>query len=160
MSTDRNLSGRLFLCLIGVMLLLAGGVFEWLLWRSYQHAKATRQWPQVEALVLESEIAERQYMGSPKEYSARVLYVYNYESKEYRSSRISPRGSKWTKSLDEANNQLSEYPLNDHPSVWVNPEDHSLSILKHDTKAAGYTLWFPALIIVGGGGIVVSAFRK
>lgn len=157
---ESNLSGRIFLCLIGAMLLLAGSVFEWLLLRSYQNAKATREWPQVEALVLESEVAERQFIGSPKEYSARVVYKYSYGGLDLTSGHISPRGSKWSKDADSVNEMLADYPVGRSLTAWINPDDVDIAILKHDTKAAGYTLWFPALIMLGGGGIIVGAFRR
>ncbi len=68
-------AGKLFLCLIGLMLILVGGVFEWLMVRSYQHAKASRAWPQVEAVVLESEKEERQILGSPREYRLHLPHI-------------------------------------------------------------------------------------
>ena len=67
-SGGSKLAGQLFLCMIGAMLLLAGGVFEWLMIRSYMHAKASRNWPEVEAVVLRSVVTERQIKGSPAEY--------------------------------------------------------------------------------------------
>ena len=157
---ESQLSGRLFLCLIGALLLLAGGVFEWLLWRSYKNAVATRAWPEVEAAIIRAEVVERQFLGSPAEYSASVSYRFEFEGSSHESSRLSPRGTKWSKKLSGVTEQLADFPLGSAHPAWVNPEDVSMSILRHDTKAAGYTLWFPALIMVGGAGIVASAFRK
>ena len=140
--------------------MIAGGVFEWLLIRSYQNAKATREWPQVEAVVLTSEVAERQFSGYTPEFSARVVYQYSIDDQSLTSDRITPRGMKWSKDIYKINKQLDLYPVGRSINAWVNPEDKDLAILEHDTKAAGYTVWFPAVIILGGGGIIVGAFRQ
>ena len=65
MSSDNKgrLAGKLFICMIGLMLIFIGGVFEWLMLRSYLHAKESRQWPQFEAVILRSDIDERQISG-------------------------------------------------------------------------------------------------
>ena len=153
-------AGKMFLCLIGVMLLLAGGVFEWLMIRSYQHAKATREWPQAEALVLRSDREERQITGSPKESRLNVLYGYSFGGNEVSTNRFSPRGAKWTKDESAVIELQKTYPVGSTHVAWIDPRGPELAILKHDTKAAGYTLWFPALIMVGGAGMIWGAVRK
>ncbi len=155
-----RLAAQLFLCMIGVMLLLAGGVFEWLMIRSYNHAKASREWPQVQAVVLRSVVDERQFKGSPAEFRFNILYGYSYGGQDLTSDKLTPRGSKWSKSAAAVGTLAGEYPPGSEHSAWVNPDDTSIAILKHDTKAAGYTLWFPALIMVGGAGMIWGAFRK
>ena len=142
------------------MLLLVGGVFEWLMIRSYLHAKESREWPQVEAVVLRSEIEKRQILGYPQELRFNILFEYHYEGQDISSKSLSPRGSKWSK--DEASiNQLAvDYQVGTMHVAWVNPDRPDKAILKHDSKAAGYSLWFPALIIVGGCGMIWGAFFK
>ncbi len=153
-------AGRIFLCMIGLMLMLAGGVFEWLMVRSYLHAKATRDWPQVEAVVLRSVIDERQIKGSPAEFRLNILYGYRFENEDLTSDRMSPRGAKWSRELSSVKELAKEYPEGSYHTAWVNPDRSGVAILQHDSKAAGYTLWFPALIIVGGGGMIVGAWKK
>lgn len=155
-----NLAAKLFLCLIGVMLMLAGGVFEWLMFRSYLHAKATREWPQVEAVVLRSVIVERQIIGSPPEFSLSILYGYHFGNEDLTSDQISPRGAKWTKDVSSVKQLASEYTKGSYHTAWVKPDRSGVAILEHDSKAAGYTLWFPALIMVGGGGMILGAFKR
>jgi len=121
-----GLAGKIFLCSIGLSLILVGGVFEWLLVRSYQHAQESRAWSEVEAVVLRSEMDERLFAGSPREYRLHLLYGYSFEGEDQTSGQYSPRGAKWTK----------------------------------DTKAAGYTLWFPALFIMGGLGMIWGVFSN
>ncbi|BDS05276.1 hypothetical protein NT6N_03160 [Oceaniferula spumae] len=158
--SNNGRAGRIFLCLIGLMLILAGGVFEWLMIRSYQHAKASRAWPQVEALVLRSVIDERVFKGSPREFRLNVLFGYTYQGGEYTSDKISPRGAKWTKELGPVETLAAEYAPGTTHTAWVNPDQPDAAILKHDTKAAGYSLWFPGLIIIGGAGMIWGALRK
>ncbi len=155
-----QLAGKLFLSFIGIFLILLGGVFEWLLVRSYQNAKATRQWPEVEAVIIESGVRERQITGSPSEYSLQLLYEYSFEGHDLSSDRLTPRGIKWSKKEEKIEQRVADYTVGSVHSAWVNPEQSDFAILKHDTKAAGYTVWFPALIIVGGVGMVIGAFKK
>ena len=129
------LAGKLFLCMIGAMLILAGGVFEWLMIRSYQHAKASREWPQVEAVMLRSVVAERQIKGSPKEYRLNVLFGYSFDGKDFTSDRLSPRGAKWSKKPEAVEKLAEDYPTGSNHTAWVNPENPDFAILEHDTKA-------------------------
>ncbi|NWK54696.1 DUF3592 domain-containing protein [Verrucomicrobiaceae bacterium N1E253] len=153
-------SGVWFLCLIGVSLMLVGAVFGWLMFRSYQQAKQTREWPQVEAMVLRVETEERQISGSPREYRLNLMYGYEFAGRDMTTNRFSPRGSKWTKDESQVNHLKEAYPMGSTHTVWVDPLRPEAGILQHDTKAAGYTLWFPALFVLGGGGMIWGALRK
>lgn len=155
-----KLAGQLFLCFIGAALLLIGGVFGWLMLRSYNHAKASREWPQAEAVVLRSVIDERQIKGSPTEFRLNILYGYSYQGENLTSDRLTPRGAKWSKSSEAVAKLADEFPTGSEHMAWVNPEDTKFAILKHDTKAAGYSIWFPSLIMVGGAGMIWGALRK
>ncbi len=157
---NSKLAAKLFLCMIGLMLMLAGGVFEWLMIRSYLHAKESRNWPQVEAVILRSVIDERQIIGSPPEFRLNVLYGYSIESEDLTSDDISPRGAKWTKVAASVEELAKKYPAGSSHTAWVNPDQFDVAILEHDSKAAGYTVWFPALIIMGGGGMIWGAFKR
>ena len=44
-------------------------------------------------------------------------------------------------------------------TVYFDPDDPQLSVLKRDTKASLYSIWFPFLFVVGGAGMVFSAVR-
>lgn len=157
---EKGRAGIVFLCMIGVSLILVGGVFGWLMVRSYQNAKQSRDWPQVEVMVLRSDVDERLVNGSPREYRLNLLYGYSFGGQEISTNQFSPRGSKWTR--DEASVQAiqGEYPIGSTHTAWVNPMVPGEAILKLDTRAAGYTLWFPALFMVGGAGMIWGALRK
>lgn len=146
--------------MIGAMLLIIGGVFEWLMIRSYMHASASREWPQVEATVLRAEIDRRQVMGSPAEYRFNILFSYTYGGQVFTSKALSPRGSKWVRDESPVTRLAADYQVGSVYTAWVNPVQTSQAILRHDTKAAGYTLWFPGLIIIGGCGMIWGAFKR
>lgn len=158
-SSSGGKAGKWFLCLIGISIMLMGVGFGWLMLRSYQQATATREWPQVHGVVLRSEVEQRQIKGSPVEYRLNLLYGYDFEGQSYTSNKLSPRGTKWSKEQEAVEQLASEYTAGSSHTVWVNPKASKIAILKHDTKAAGYTLWFPALFVVAGVGMVWGAFR-
>ena len=152
---------RIFLFLVGLVTLFIGSLFTWLMAQSFLNAMETRSWDEVSATVLEAKIDERQ-IGEhvPVDFSAAVLYGYEYEGQRYTSELIYPRGSKWAKEKEKAEAELDGIEAGESISCWVNPEEPSLAILKHDTKAAGYSIWFPILFVVGGMGVMIGAFRK
>jgi hypothetical protein len=44
---------------------------------------------------------------------------------------------------------------------YVDPKSPDRAVLKRDTKAALYSIWFPCLFVIGGAGMILSAlFRK
>ena len=160
MQSSNSRSGQWFLCLLGLSLILMGALFAWLLLRSYQNANATRDWIQAEAVILRAEVEQRQIQGSPVEYRLSLLFGYDFDGKSYTSDKLSPRGAKWSRDQEVVIKLREEYAEQSVHTAWVNPDEPSLAILKHDTKAAGYTIWFPVLFIIAGGGMIWGAFGK
>lgn len=152
---------RVFLFLTGVLLSAIGGLFMWLMGQSYLKARETRTWVETPAVVLEAEIIDRQ-IGEhvPVDYAAHALYGYEYQGKRLTSELIYPRGVKWAKNKDKAMEQLKGLSAGQETTCWVNPENPETAILKHDTKAAGYSIWFPTVFFIGGIGVMLGAFRK
>lgn len=153
-------AGTMFICLIGFILVCIGLVFGWLMLRSYLNAKETREWPQTEGVIVRSVLSERQIMGSPAEFRFEILFEYSHGGSTYTSDRLTPRGGKWFRDRDTVANLVTMYPVGSSHNAWVNPDSPDIAILKHDTKAAGYTLWFPAVITIGGCGIIWGALRS
>ena len=157
----RSVKTRLFLSGIGLLLALAGAVFLWLMWRSFQRASAMREWPEVEAVVLRSEVGERRIGDvGPAEFRFEVLYGYEWQGERLSSDRRSLRGSPWSKRPEEARQLVRDYPVGHRVTCMVNPADSKLAVLEADSKAPGYSIWFPALFLVGGAGIVVGAWMR
>lgn len=158
-ATGSGNAGKWFLCLIAVSFMAMGLLFGWLMLRSYRKAAATEHWEQTEAVVLRCAIDQRQVKGSQPEYRLSILYGYEFRGESHTSDRLTPRGAKWTKSEESVARLAGEYAEQSAHTAWVNPDDPDEAILEHDTKAAGYTLWFPALFIVAGAGMIWGAFR-
>jgi len=61
---------------------------------------------------------------------------------------------------DKAERWVARYPSGRRVQIYVNPEKPSEAVLKRDSQAALYAIWFPALFVVGGAGMAVAAVRK
>ena len=156
-----NVQGRLFLSGIGVLLALVGAVFLWLMWRSFERAREMAGWPEVEAVVLRSEAGERRIGGSgAPEFRFEVLYGYEFAGERLTSERWSLRGSPWSKDPAAALELVRAHPAGSRMMCRVDPQDPGTAVMKTDTRAPGYSLWFPAIFVVGGIGIVVGAWRR
>lgn len=154
-------SGTLYLVIIGLALALLGGVFVYLLGHSYLEAKETRQWAETPCLILESGVEERKLGENvATEYRHKLLYGYEFDNAPYTGEHEKRRENPWSKDPEAAEEQIEKYPEGSQQICFVNPKNPAVSVLAHDSKAAGYSIWFPGLFVVGGLGIVVGALRK
>ena len=160
MTSKGSIGGALFLIFIGLLIASAGGLFTWLMWRSFSRASGQNDWPERPALVLQSELRERQVIEhSPPEYSFRILYGYDYQGKAYEGDRLTLRENPWSKKREKAEDVLEAYPEGSSTTCLVNPDNPSQAILKADTKAPGYSIWFPVIFVIGGAGVVVTGLK-
>jgi hypothetical protein len=156
-----TLGGRLFLAGIGLALALVGGFFCWLMWRSFARAHEMREWPQVPCVVLESEVEERKIdASSPAEYRFKIEYGYEWQGKALTSGHWTWRGSPWSSVREKAQELVDQYPAGSRVSGYVNPQQPEFAVLKPDSQAPGYSIWFPALFVVGGLGIAFRALIR
>jgi len=156
-----NLGGRLFLAGIGLALALAGGFFCWLMWRSFTRAHEMRAWPQVPCLVLVSEIEERQIdPSSSPETRFKVEYGYEWQGQPFTSEHWGWRGNPWSSERSKAETLVNKYPVGSRSVCFVNPQQPDFAVLQPDSQAAGYSIWFPALFVVGGLGIAFRALLR
>ena len=155
-------ASTVFLIFLGLVIAAAGGVFTFLMWESYQRAVDQRAWPQVDALVLSSELEEWQHDEfSPKEYRMKILYGYEWEGERKTGERYGFRGNPKYNKRNKVENLVESFPEGEKIKVYVNPSDPDFTIIKPDSKAPGYSIWFPMLFVVGGLGISVAAiFRR
>ena len=66
--------------MLGLVIAAVGGLFTFLMWKSYDRAVEQRAWPQVDGMVLSSEVEEwRHDEFSAKEYRLKLLYGYEWE---------------------------------------------------------------------------------
>lgn len=160
MATTRKL-GDIFMCGIGLSLILMGGLFCWLMLRSYNRAAAMRQWPQAECLILESSLHTTQMPGDPSpEYRHHIRFRYQWQGQDMESSLWSLRGSPPSAEREKIEKNIQAYPVGHRATCWINPTQPEQAILRLDSQAAGYSLWFPALFIVGGIGIIGGTWKQ
>jgi hypothetical protein len=150
--------GRWFLITLGLAVALIGALFVWLLGRSYLRAREMHQWPEVPCMILSSEIEERIHdPQSPTEYRHLVSFGYEWQGKARSSDLFSLRGSAWSSKRGLVEKRAAGFPVGARSTCRINPADPDFAVLKPDSLAPGYSIWFPGLFVVGGLGI---AFRS
>lgn len=151
-------SGQWFLIILGLSIALVGALFVWLLARSYLRAKDMRTWPEVPCVILTSEIEERIHDSqSPPEYRQSVSFGYEWQEQARTGDRVSLRGSAWSSKPDLVRKRAEEYPVGMRTTCRIKPTDADFAVLKPDSLAPGYSIWFPGLFVVGGLGIAIKA---
>jgi hypothetical protein len=156
---EKSKAGSIYLAGIGLAVAAVGAVFVYLMWHSFSQARATREWMETPCLVISSKVNERSAAAISKEYSWHVEYIYDVDGKSYTSKFHSPRAAKWSSSKSGVEELMEKYPEGERAVCFVNPEAPSQAILKHDSKGAGYSIWFPMLFVVGGLGITLSSLK-
>lgn len=147
-----------FLIFLGLAVAAIGGLFTKLMWNSYARAVDQRQWAQVEAIVLSSDVVEYKHDEfSPMEYHLEILYGYEWKGEALTGDKLSVRGNPNSKDMGKIAGEVKDFPKGAKVIAYVNPANPEIAILKPDSKAAGYSIWFPLLFVVGGLGIVVKA---
>ena len=143
------------------MLALAGAAFSLLMWRSYQRAREVDHWTVVPCVILRSEAEPRQIdpNGRP-EYRFAVLYGYHWEGVPKESDRLKLRGRPWVGKEEAVQIFIEKYPEGSQQQCRVNPAKPEIAVLEPESKAPGYSLWFPLIFVVGGLGVVAGAWRK
>jgi hypothetical protein len=155
-----NLGSRLFKAIMGLTLIAMGTGGTIFLWLSWQRAEETRSWKPVEAIVTVSEVlTERATPHSPPGYTPEVRYRYQYNGGSYTSHRIK-RVDGPSSHKEAAEAVVAEHRPGKTVTCYVNPAQPDFAVLEQDSRAALYSIWFPLLFIVGGGGMIVSAFRS
>ncbi|MGB0154224.1 MAG: DUF3592 domain-containing protein [Verrucomicrobiales bacterium] len=156
-----NLAGRIWKAFLGLGIAIAGWVFALYLWGSYERAAVMDSWIEVPCLIEATNIDDSQLnqRGVPK-YILTVTYRYTFDGKERTSDRYKRLP---TEGSDPRKVKAKEkkYPVGEESVCYVNPEDPDFAVLRKDSKAGLYSIWFPCLFIVGGAGMILTAiFRR
>ncbi len=158
---EASAGGRWFLVALGLSVALLGALFIWLMGRSYLRARAMHAWPEVQCVILSSTTDERRHdPNSPAEFRQLVSFGYEWQGEARTGDQISLRGSPWTSKPNVVADRELEYPVGKITTCRVNPADPDIAYLKPESLAPGYSIWFPALFVVGGLGIALSAARR
>jgi hypothetical protein len=145
---------------MGLSTALIGAVFVWLMARSYLRAREMRTWPEVQCVILSNEIQERVHdPQSPREFRVDVQFGYEWHGTPRTGDHLTLRGNPWTSKRELAGNRAAEYPPGTATTCRVDPNNPDFAVLKPDSLAPGYSIWFPTLFVIGGLGIAVRALR-
>lgn len=153
-----NHAGRWYLAFLGLSLVLVGGVFVWLLGRSYLRAREMRGWPEVACVILSSELEEKRHdENSPLEFRQELSFGYEWQGLPRTGTHLTLRSNPWSSKRELMEARIREYPVGKSTTCRVNPTNPDFAVLKTDSLAPGYSIWFPGLFVVGGLGIIVRA---
>ncbi len=153
-----TIAERFFLGLLGFTVTAIGAVFFYLMLHSYLRAAEQRDWPQVEGIILESELEEFQENDfSGLEFRPQILYGYEYLGQRKTGERLSLRGTPSYNKRNKVEAIVADFSAGKHVPIYIDPSEEDFAVLELDSKAAGYSIWFPGLFILGGIGIFVRA---
>ena len=151
---------QVFLIGLGLVIAMIGGMFCFWMARAYLRVKAVDAWPEAHCMMLKSEVVEfRPVPNVAPRYRLDVDYFYTFNDKTYHSGKVRSR-VRVTTDRKKAEDWQSAHEAGSESVCFVNPADPADAILEKESKAVGYTIWFPALFVVGGLGMAVQAVRK
>ncbi len=153
-------AGSLWLAFLGLSLAVMGTIFTGVLLRSWRLAEETRSWTAMPAKILSAQVVPEQATPhSPTKYRPVVRYEYQMGGKVYHTDRIH-RSDGPKSEREDAESLREEFTPGQTVTCWVDPADPAHAVLKHDTRAALYTIWFPLLFVAGGLRMAWAALRK
>ena len=157
-SAAPTLTARLFLAGLGLALALIGCLFIWLMGRSFLRAREIRHWPQVQCVILSSELEERHHdPESPTEFRQNVSFGYEWKDVAHTSDRVTLRGSPWSSQRELVEKRVARFQPGSTAECFVDPAHPELAVLLPESLAPGYSIWFPGLFVIGGLGIAIKA---
>ena len=144
----------------GLLTSVIGLIFMGVLWHAYQRALETREWTPVEATIITSRVGDKLVpSNTPPAFTWDLAYRYRFEGGDFTATsyRRVPTSSSDREQIER---QVLENPVGHQVTAWVNPEQPQQAVLKHETLAPLYTMWFPFLFVVGGGGMMWACLRR
>jgi hypothetical protein len=156
-----NLPGRIWKVVMGAFLIAIAWVLVQYLWNSHQRAALMDAWREVPCQITRLDVDDslRNQRGMTK-YLMVVAYEYEFDGKKFTGSKIKllPTEASDPRKLKK---KIEAYAEGTNTICYVNPETPTEAVLKKNSKAALYSIWFPFLFIIGGLGMILSAlFRK
>jgi hypothetical protein len=150
---------RLFLGIVGMLLLIGSPVVLFATYRNYSSANASEKWPSVDGVITQSSL-ETMGFGRKQTFKAKIEYQYQVNGRGYRASRVKfvdTTGS----SESAAQSVASKYPVNSAQKVYYNPDDPSNSVLEPGASAGSVVmLAMGPLAVIGFGTFFVFVARK
>ncbi|HQZ28552.1 MAG TPA: DUF3592 domain-containing protein [Verrucomicrobiales bacterium] len=156
-----QIPSRIWKSLMGLFLIGIGSIFVEYLWHSYLRAAAMDHWIETPCRIVSMTVDDKELnqRGLPK-YVFEVVYAFDFNLLPYTGSRVKrlPTEVSDPRKLKE---YIEDYAVGTETTCFVDPDAPERAVLKKDSKAALYTLWFPCLFIIGGAGMILTAlFRR
>lgn len=146
--------------LLGFAIAAVGAVFVWLMWASFQRARIMDAWVSVPCVIVESRLAEEILNpNTPVNYRPVIRYRYERAGRSHESSRIRRIETKSSR-RPKMEALLAQFPPGAETTAWVSPADPADAVLVRDKRTAIYSIWFPALFVIGGAGIALSSLIR
>ncbi|MEO5716040.1 MAG: DUF3592 domain-containing protein [Luteolibacter sp.] len=153
-----SLAGRLFLIFLGLVIAALGCLFVWLMGRSFLRAYEMRKWPEMPCVILASELRERHHdTNSPAEFQQDLSFGYEWKGERHTGGHLTLRENPWSSNREEMESRAAQYKTGASTMCRVDPANPDFAVLKPDSLAPGYSIWFPALFVIGGFGISIRA---
>ncbi|MFN0130488.1 MAG: DUF3592 domain-containing protein [Verrucomicrobiales bacterium] len=157
---SRPITSALGGMLLGLAIAAAGAVFVWLMWASFQRARVMDAWTAVPCLILESRLTEEILNpNTPVNYVPLVRYRYEAGGRTHESTRLRRIETKSSR-RQKMETLIAPFPAGSETTAWVNSADPADAVLVRDKRTAIYSIWFPALFVVGGLGIALSSLVR
>jgi hypothetical protein len=158
-------SGRIGLTVLGLVLIIAGGVFTKVLWVAYQRVVEVRDtWAPASTIINISEFEEvKDDMNATPVYEVKIKYSYTVDLQNYDSYRVTRadanKEAKITRTVKDksvAEALVAKYPLGQPVRCYINPLDTKQAVLEFGHMGSLYSIWFPLLFVVGGLGMIIN----
>ena len=146
---------------MGLILMSVGSIFVQYLWNTYARAAQMDGWVEVPCRIeaLEVDDSELNQHGMPK-YIFKVTYTYEFEGKPFTGNRLKLLSTE-VSDPRKLKSSIEAYRVGTTTTCHLDPAAPEMAVLKKNSKAALYSIWFPFVFIIGGGGMIVSAlFRR
>jgi Protein of unknown function (DUF3592) len=160
LTVSSNAAGRWYLGVLGIIVALLGCCFVWLMGRSFLRAYEMRSWPEIPCVILSSEVDEKRHdQNSSVQYRQAISYGYEWNGQPATGDHLALRGSPWSSNRELIEARNADYPVGKSTTCRVDPHPPHLSVLKLESLAPGYSIWFPCLFVIGGLGITFRAIK-
>ena len=152
-----RMAARVWMAVMGLSLSAAGSFFCWWLFATWQKASLMDSWVATPAMILSSEVVPWRFSEfSQPEFQPRIRYRYEAAGSFRESDQI--RRVAIRSSQQKAAQEWTErFPTGALVTAWVDPKAPDSAVLKRDSKASLYSIWFPGIFVAGGLGLVWSA---
>jgi len=155
-----QIAGRLWKFCMGLFLAFVGGIFVQYLWNAYQRASLMDDWVETPCEIVSAGLndSEKNRKGFPK-YILEVEYLYDFGEKTYSGSKVRRLPTEGS-DLKKIAKKLPQYPAGSKTVCYVDPDAPETVVLRKDSKGSLYSIWFPCVFVIGGLGMMISAFLR